>query len=120
MEKVSKRLEQIASIMAQELSDILRLEMNDPRVNSGLLSITKVRISPDLRNATVFFSLLAVDSSTNASWTDAETALNDAAGFLQNVLAKKIYLKVTPRLHFIADRTFETAQRIESILAVYS
>lgn len=85
---------------------------NDERLmNSSLITITQVRISPDLKNATVFAMPLG---GTNVKETMA--ALNDQAYFFQKEIARNMKMKFTPRLTFKADETFGEAEKIERIL----
>ena len=109
--KTSKRLKQVSSLMAQIISEIVQNELSDPRI-SGIVTITGVHISADLKNAVVYFSTLG-DSNT---WNSIEKGLNKASGRIQQLLSQKIVLKVTPKLRFLPDHTIETAQRIEQIL----
>ncbi len=108
---MSRRTEQVARLLTHIIGDIVLKELSDPRL-SGLVTITGAKVAPDLRTATIYFSVLGDE----ADWTAATEALNGAAGFIQRLLAKRIVLKVTPKLSFVPDRTMEKAQRIEQIL----
>jgi ribosome-binding factor A len=84
--------------------------LSDPRIQ-GLVTVTGVRVSPDLAHATVFYSVLAGE--------DAEAAhdgLQSAAGRIQGAVAAQTRLKRTPRLHFEPDPVVESATRIEAAL----
>ncbi len=107
----SRRLEQVGSVIAEALSEIIRNEVYDPRV-AEMVSITYVKVAPDLRDATVYFSIIG----TEQEWKDTEEGLNKAKGFIQKLLGERIFLKVTPRLRFVPDHTMEQAQKIEQIL----
>ncbi|MCD6531008.1 30S ribosome-binding factor RbfA [bacterium] len=107
----SRRLEQVASVIAEKVSEIIRTEVDDPRV-AEMVSITYVKVSPDLRDATVYFSIIG----TEQEWKDTEEGLNKAKGFIQKLLGERIFLKVTPRLRFVPDHTMERAQKIEQLI----
>ncbi len=107
----SRRLKQVSSSLAQIISEIIQKELADPRI-SAIVTITGVHISADLRSAVVYFSVLG-DSD---AWDSAEKGLGRASGYIQQILAKRIALRVTPKLRFVPDHTEEKAYRIERIL----
>ena len=84
--------------------------LSDPRIR-GLVTVTGVRVSPDLANATVFYSVLSGESSE-----EAQQGLQSAAGRIQVSLGAQTRLKRTPRLRFEPDPVVEQATRIESTL----
>ncbi len=84
--------------------------LSDPRIQ-GLVTITAVRVSPDLANATVYYSVL---SEGNAA--EARAGLQSAAGRIQAAVGAQTRLKRTPRLRFEPDPVVEQATRIESAL----
>lgn len=86
--------------------------LHDPDLAGVTVTVTEVRVSPDLRAATAYV--------TPFGGGEAETvvlALRRAAGFLQRELASEISLRVLPRLSFAHDTRFERAHAIERILA---
>ena len=107
----SRRQEQVGSVIAETISEIIRTEVHDPRV-AEMVSITYVKVSPDLRDAIVYFSIIG----TEQEWKDTEEGLNKAKGFIQKLLGERIFLKVTPRLRFVPDHTMERAQKIEQLI----
>lgn len=78
---------------------------------SHTVTVSEVRTSPDLKNATVFVFTLG-----GARMDEVLPALNDAAGYIQRELGKKIHLKFTPRLKFVTDNSFDEAQKIDGLL----
>jgi ribosome-binding factor A len=108
---MSKRTDQISGVMSETIAEIIYRDIDDPEI-SGIVTITGTKISPDLRTAKVFFSVLG----TEKDWLSTEKALNRAAGFIQKILAKKIVLKLTPKLLFLPDHTVENAQKIEQLI----
>jgi ribosome-binding factor A len=95
------------------LSKILRQgQCRDPALENASITVTEVRISPDLRNATAFVMPLA---GTNA--TEIIAGLKRSAGFLKGLLARAVPLRNTPDLTFALDSSFEQADRISALLA---
>lgn len=109
---MSRRTEQVAKLLTQVVGEIVLTELSDPRV-SGPVTITGAKISSDLRDAIVYFSIIG----NRNEWDSIAEVLNNAAGFIQRIVAQKITLKVTPRLFFMPDHTMEQAQKIEDIIA---
>lgn len=89
-----------------------RGEVHDPVLAATPVTLTEVRTSPDLRNATVFVVPLGGEGDVR----EVLEALRRAQGFLRHVLSQKIEMKYVPRLSFEADQSFDEAGRIEHIL----
>ena len=96
-----------------ELVDIIRREMRDPRLTAGLLSITDVEVSPDLKYATVYVSLLGEDKAKE----DALKALRGAAGLLRAELGRTKSFKSVPALRFSYDQGIERGMQIANVIA---
>ena len=80
-------------------------------LNSGRVTISEVRASPDLRNATAY-----VISMGNEKMDEIIAALNDESQSFQKEINRQSSMKFTPRIHFKEDEAFEEAQKIESLL----
>jgi ribosome-binding factor A len=96
---------QLKEIVGEEVS-----ALSDPRIQ-GLVTVTGVRVSPDLAQATVFYSVLA-----GADTDGAREGLNSAAGRIQAAVGAQTRLKRTPRLRFEPDPVVEQVSRIENAL----
>ena len=107
----STRAGRIAEQIQKDLSDILATEVADPRLES--VTITRVRMSGDLNNATVLFTV----SGGEASERELSVALRHAAGFLRSELAQRLQARLTPRLVFHVDRGRKSSERIEKLFA---
>jgi len=108
----SPRQRRVAEQMRHLLAEYLtRGEVHDPRLEGRSLTVSEVRVSPDLRHATVYLSELGRPLSE-----EARRALQAAAGRLAGRLAREMRLKYAPRLRFLADERFEVADRIERLL----
>ena len=107
----STRAGRFAEQIQKDLSDILATEVADPRLES--VTITRVHMSGDHRNAKVLFTV----SGGEASERELSVALRHAAGFLRAELAQRLQTRVTPRLVFHVDRGRKSYERIETLFA---
>lgn len=102
------RSRRIADQIQRELSEIIRLELKDPRV--GMVTLTEVEVSHDQSHARVFFTSMGDDV--------AETlrGLQHATGFLRSELAHRMKLRVVPQLQFKFDESVERGMRLSSLI----
>ncbi len=91
---------------------LARGELRDPALAGVNLTVTEVRVSPDLKNATAFVVPLG-----GGEMEGAAGALNRAAGFLRGQVGREMTLRHVPRLVFEADRSFDEAGHVGEILA---
>ena len=104
----SFRLQRVANLIRQEVSAmLLRGDIKDPRVNDMVI-IAHVEVAGDLSHAKVRVSSFRPHEELDK----AVEGLNSAAGFLQAALARKMRLRLTPKLHFIADHSIEEAFKV--------
>lgn len=108
---MTRRTERINDLLREEISELLRREVKDPRVG-GLVSITEVQVSSDLRNAKVYVSVLGSDEEKSSTLR----ALSAASHFLQRALGRRLTIRRTPELTFVTDDTLEEGSRILSLL----
>ena len=108
---MKRRIERLNSVMQQEISDLLREQINDPRLTT-LISITRVSISPDLRNAKIFVSALG-DKVNKDEILEGFTA---ATGFLRSQLANRLQLKYMPELGFQFDDSIERGAKVLKLI----
>jgi ribosome-binding factor A len=106
-----RRPERLAEQIREEISLIIAGDLEDPRLL--LVTVTEVRLSPDLRNAKVYVSVAGTEDEAKESMR----ALKHAAGFIRHQLGSVIRMKKIPDLHFVYDQTLETAARIEQLLS---
>ena len=104
------RSRRIAEQVQRELSDIIRLELKDPRV--GMITIVDVEVSPDQSYARVFFTSLG----DQAGIADTAEGLQHAAGFLRSQLAHRMKLRIVPQLQFRYDESIERGMRISQLI----
>lgn len=95
----------------KELSDIIQNELKDPRIN-GMISITSVDVTKDLRYAKVFISIYGSEEDKQNTFT----ALKNSAGFMRKELGNRISLRYIPQLLLEKDNSIEQGMHIEEIL----
>ena len=111
-EQQSVRVLKVGERVRHILSELLaRQEVHDPALTSAHISVTEVRMTPDLRHATAYVKpLLGKDEG------EIVTALRQNTAFLQREVAKRLGLKSAPKLKFRNDESFDEAERIERLL----
>jgi|TARA_B110000438_G_C15820364_1_gene654091 ribosome-binding factor A len=129
MAEMSSRAQRVADQMQREIATLIQMEVNDPRV--GMVSITAVDVSKDLAYANIYVTVL--NSLSNNGESDFDTlsepgdldklevaenikALNKAAGFLRSLLAKRLSLRVVPKLKFHYDASVERGQQLSKLI----
>jgi ribosome-binding factor A len=104
------RPERVADQIRSELADLLAREVHDPGI--GFVTITRVRVTPDLQQARVLYTALGDDKTRAAS----ARALERAAPFLRRKLGARLRLRRAPEVIFIYDDSIAGQDRIEQIL----
>lgn len=108
----SQRQLRVGEALRHALVEILaRGELHDPALAGASITVSEVRVSPDLRNATAF--VLPLGGKGAAAIV---AALNHAAPFLRRQLSGRVMLRYLPTLSFIADAAFDEAARIDGLL----
>ena len=100
--------EELRHVLAQI---ILRGELNDPELRGLPVTVSEVRVSPDLSSATVFVTQLGGGNSVKI-----EKALKRATPFLRRQIAHRVHLRRVPNLIFESDTSFDYAERIDNLL----
>ena len=103
----SQRLKRMGDTVQRELSELIRQELKDPRLG-GLVTISAVKVSPDLGYAEVYVTVMGRelgDDQSEVANKETLDVLNNAAGFLRHELGRRIKTRVTPRLRFHYDKT---------------
>ena len=104
------RARRVAEQVQRTLSEMLRREVRDPRLKP--LTITHVRVSPDLTHAWVCYELLAGDSHDPLQ----QEILEEAARYLRGPLGRALRLRVAPELHFQRDEELERGNRLDDLI----
>jgi ribosome-binding factor A len=110
MSREYSRIQRVNQLLKEEISRLLRDEVKDTRI--GMVTITDVEASPDLKVATVYIQTVGDDDRKS----EALTGLESAAGFIRSKLGRELRIRRVPELHFALDRTMERAARIEALL----
>ena len=105
-----KRKDRVGDQIKKEVSQIIQRELKDPGI--GFVTITGVELSPDLKNARIFYSVLGDEQKRQKS----DQALQRAVFFIQHEIGKKMRLKYTPKIQFVYDLTLEKGATIEKVL----
>lgn len=112
---MSQRTERVAAELRGILGEVLsRREIKDPRVQgAGLITVTHVRLSGDLRIAHALFT---VHNAGEAELERVREGLDHASGYFRRAIGQRLRMKVMPSLKFEVDRVFEKASRVEELL----
>ncbi len=105
-----KRCEKVAEAIHEVISGLLIKGVKDPRV--GFITITGVKVTDDLRLATIFFSVIGTDADRKGT----EAGLASAKGYLRREMGKALALRCVPEIVFRYDESVEYGSHIESIL----
>jgi ribosome-binding factor A len=105
------RARKLAVRVREIVAATLELQVKDPRL--GMVTITDAKVTPDLREATIYYTVYG-DEVARA---DSAAALESAKGVLRSTVGKQTGIRYTPSLAFVADAIPETADRIEDLLA---
>jgi ribosome-binding factor A len=107
---MSRRIDRVEEACREELSEILQREVKDPRV--GFVTIMEVKVTPDLRHAKVYVSIMGTEADVDNSLAGLESA----KGYLRSHLGKHLRLKFLPELEFVRERVAEEALRLNEIM----
>jgi ribosome-binding factor A len=106
----TRRQKQVAELLHQEISQLIQYRTQDPRL--GFVTVTDVEISPDLRQARVYVTVLGND-------VDAQSTLDglaSASGYFRRELGQSLALRYVPQLSFQIDTSLEYGMHIDEIL----
>lgn len=106
-----RRPERVADVIREEIAVmVLHGEIKDPRI--GFITITHVKMSPDLKDAKVYFSQIGTTEEKEAS----REGLQSASGYVRRSLARRLNLRHIPSITFHFDDSLEYAERIENVI----
>ncbi len=104
------RLERVAALIQQEISSLLAKGLKDPRI--GFVTITGAKVSPDLREAWVYWAVHGDERARQ----ETQQGLDAAKGYIRRALGEAISLRVLPTLHFVFDEAIDRGDRIERLI----
>lgn len=104
---MTKRTDRVNELLRDEISELVRNDLRDPRMG-GMVSVTHVDVSPDLRHALAFVSVFGTDDER----TGTMQALDSARPFVRRELGRRLRLRYIPDVEFVSDRSIEQAQEL--------
>lgn len=110
LDMAQQRQHKVGHLLREEISTVIQRELRDPRI--GLVSITEVSVSPDLRQAKIFVSIYGDRESKKANIE----ALNSAAGHIRAILSRRLEIHHVPDLEFALDDSLERGARVFELL----
>ena len=108
---MAHRIERVNSVIRQEISELLRRQVKDPRLGN-LVTVTDVSTSPDLRHAKIFVSRIGSEEEKQ----ETLSVLAAASGFFRNKLAKRLRLRHIPELNFQWDDSIERGDHLLQLI----
>ncbi len=102
------RTDRVGQQLQREIAELIRLEINDPRVR--LVTITDVEVANDYSHAKIFFTRL------DGKHDEALQGLERASGFLRTRLARSLKLRIMPQLHFVFDASVERGSQLSQLI----
>jgi ribosome-binding factor A len=106
------RARKLAVRIREIVAATLEMQVKDPRL--GMVTITDAKVTPDLREATLYYTVYGDETA----WQESAQALESAKGVLRSTVGKQTGVRYTPSLAFIADHVPEHAANIEDLLEV--
>ena len=111
MKSPQRRIARLNSLLREVITEVIKREAKDPKI-SPLTSITRVEITPDLKHAKVFVSVIGSEAERQQTMKTLETS----AGFISSHSSKKVRMRYFPSLSFYLDHSVEDQMKIEKIL----
>lgn len=105
-----KRIDRVGHLIQMELGQLILHRVKDPRL--GFVTVTHVDVTPDLRSACVFYSVLG-DAKAQK---DSQTALEKASGFLQKEIGDALQFRYTPKLIFKRDDSYAKGFEVDQVI----
>ncbi len=102
------RTDRVGQQMQREIAELVRLQINDPRVK--LVTITGVEVARDYSHAKIFFTRL------DGKHDEALKGLERASGFLRSQLSRSLKLRIMPQLHFVYDASVENGSYLSQLI----
>lgn len=108
------RLERVNSELQRQISAVIARDLKDPRLGSGIIGITKVAVTPDLKFAKVYLSVYA---RTEEERMSALETVRRSKVFIRNRLKDLVQIRLLPDLDFVLDTSVDYGMKIDSLLA---
>ena len=105
---MTHRLDKVSSLIKEEISLIFLHKIQDQKL--GIITVTSVKVSPDLRHAKIYLSVYNREMRG-----EVLEKINELKGFIRSELAGRIQIKFVPELHFFIDDTLDYVEKIEGL-----
>jgi len=112
MRKNSIKNTRINMEVQRELSEIIRMEIKDPRVSAAMTSVVAVEVTPDLKYCKAYISVLGNEEVAR----NALAGLKSAVGYIRRELARRINLRNTPEISFVLDQSIEYGVNMSKLI----
>jgi ribosome-binding factor A len=113
MAREFKRTDRVAEQMQREMAQIIQMEVRDPRI--GMVTVSAVDMSRDLRYATVFVTFLGI-AEDEKSIKDAVKVLNNAASYVRVLIGKRMKMRVVPEIKFEFDGSIARGSELSALI----
>jgi ribosome-binding factor A len=107
---MSRRINRVEEACREEFSEIIQREIKDPRI--GFVTITRVKVTPDLRHAQVYVSIMGSEDEVKQTLAGLESA----KGYMRSHLGKHLRLKFLPEIEFVHEHVTDEALRLSEIM----
>ncbi|HEY9638796.1 MAG TPA: 30S ribosome-binding factor RbfA [Coleofasciculaceae cyanobacterium] len=107
-----RRISRVASLIQQEISQMVLYDIKDDRVGAGMVTVTDVDVSGDLQHAKIYVSIYGTEEAK----AETMAGLKSATGYVRGELGRRIRLRRTPEVIFIEDRALERGDRMLALL----
>lgn len=109
---MSQRPQKVAEAIKREMSDLLLRGIKDTRVKSGMVSVTDVEVSGDLRHAKIYVSIYGSEDDQD----QAMAGLRSAGGYIRSEIGKRVNLRFAPEVTIHQDRSLERGAEMLALL----
>jgi len=107
----TNRVRKVEVAIQKEFSEILQRDIKDPRIE--FVTVTKVKVTPDLRIANIYISIYGSDEEKEQSIKGLESA----KGYIRSLFAKRLELRFTPEIRFLFSKSIEEGIRISKLIS---
>ena len=104
------RSQRVGDLILREISDLLLRKVKDPRLRE--VTLTEVKVSKDLRNAYIYYSIFGRDKKKE----QVQAGFDSAKGFIRKEIGERLHLRYVPAIRFVYDVSLEYGEKIENLL----
>lgn len=107
------KIERVNSELAKQIAYVINNELKDPRITVNMITVTKVKTTPDLKYAKVYLSFFTDDEEMTK---ESLATIQSASGFIRNQLKDRVQVRLLPEFTFVVDDSIQYGMKIEKIL----